>query len=244
MRCAWFGAGLTACALSACTGMPQPHPADPWERWNRKVYAFNDSVDRAVSKPVAKAYVFTVPAPVRTGVRNFYGNFGDMWSAVNNVLQGKMLNSLQDVMRVGTNTLFGMAGLFDLATDIGLERQGKDFGQTLGYWGVKPGPYMMLPLIGPSTLRDTAALPLDRAISPGLLVHGLGPQVALASLGFVNVRANLLPLTQLLDSVALDKYTFVRDGYLQQRRNAIFDGNPPDEIEVAPPQSPASAPAS
>jgi phospholipid-binding lipoprotein MlaA len=244
MKYAWFGAGLTACALSACTGMPQPHPADPWERWNRKVYAFNDSVDRAVAKPVAKAYVFTVPAPVRTGVRNFYGNFGDMWSAVNNVLQGKMLNSLQDVMRVGTNTLFGMAGLFDLATDIGLERQGKDFGQTLGYWGVKPGPYMMLPLIGPSTLRDTAALPLDRAVSPGLLVHGLGPQVALASLGFVNVRANLLPLTQLLDSVALDKYVFVRDGYLQQRRNAIFDGNPPDEIELAPPQSPASAPAS
>jgi phospholipid-binding lipoprotein MlaA len=225
--------------------MPQPHPADPWEHWNRKVYALNDSVDRNVVKPVAKAYVFTVPEPVRTGVSNFYGNFGDMWSAVNNILQGKMLGGLQDVMRVSTNTLFGMAGLFDLATDIGLERQGKDFGQTLGYWGVKPGPFMMLPLIGPSTVRDTAALPLDRVVSPGLLVHGTGPQVALASLGVVNLRANLLPLTKLLDDMALDKYTFIRDGYLQRRRNAIFDGNPPDEVEagvVPSPQSTASGP--
>jgi phospholipid-binding lipoprotein MlaA len=206
------------------------NPTDPWESWNRKVFSFNDTVDKFVLKPVAKAYVAVVPKPVRSGVNNFYGNVSDAWSAVNNMLQGKFSNGVQDVLRVSTNTLFGLVGLFDVASDLGLEKQGEDFGQTLGVWGLGTGPYMVLPLLGPSSLRDTSALPLDRLISPSLAFSGRAAY-SLTGLGAVKERANLLDATQLLDQMALDRYSFVRDAYLQRRRSLVYDGNAPEPKE-------------
>ena len=230
---------------AATPAEPQPAPAaaqgDPWERWNRKVYAFNDAIDAAIVKPVATTYVRFVPQPIRTGVTNFYGNFSDAWSAINNVLQGKVIDGLQDVMRVGTNTLFGVAGLFDVASEIGIDRHNEDFGQTLGRWGVGAGPYMVWPLLGPSTLRDSAAMPLDRSVSPALTVNSAVARFGLAGLGLVSERANLLPTTRMLDDIALDKYSFVRDAYLQRRRSLVYDGNEPEEAEPAPAQAPRPA---
>jgi phospholipid-binding lipoprotein MlaA len=222
--------------LQACATVPGGanvgvDPRDPWERWNRGVYGFNDAVDSTVLKPVATAYQKVVPSIVRRGVDNFFGNFGDAWSMVNNLLQGKVENGLRDMFRVTTNTVFGLGGLLDIATEMRLDRQGEDFGQTLGYWGVGSGPYVVLPLLGPSTLRDTSALPLDTYVSPNLVVNDSAAKAGLTTLGVVNLRANLLGASRMLDDVALDKYNFTRDAYLQRRRNQVFDGNPPPEAE-------------
>jgi phospholipid-binding lipoprotein MlaA len=219
----------SGCATTS-GGAPRPVTgpgADPWENWNRKVYAFNDAIDRAVLKPVATAYVDYVPQPVRTGVSNFFGNFGDAWSAINNFLQGKIANGFQDVMRVGTNTVFGIGGLFDVATEAGIEKQGEDLGQTFGRWGFGPGPYVVWPLLGPSTLRDSFALPADRYVSPLLLTDHDSTRGGIVVLGAVDQRAALLGASRVLDDVALDKYAFTRDGYLQRRRSLVYDGNPP-----------------
>jgi phospholipid-binding lipoprotein MlaA len=232
---------LLSLLLVSTANAQERNPADPWERWNRKVYSFNSTLDDTVVKPVAKAYVAVVPQPVRTGVNNFYGNLGDVWSAVNNVLQGKVLGGLQDAMRVGTNTLFGMGGFIDVASDIGLEKQGEDFGQTLGRWGIGAGPYVVWPFLGPSNLRDSFAMPLDRAVSPGLAFHNAWAKYSLAGIGLVNERANLLGATQMLDDMALDKYSFVRDAFLQRRRSLVFDGNEPEEKEPEPPMPAASS---
>jgi phospholipid-binding lipoprotein MlaA len=235
-----LGSAVLTLFLAGCastTSMAPESPADPWENWNRRVFSFNDKLDRAVLKPVATAYVAVVPEPIRGMATNFYGNFGDVWSAVNNVLQGRLFNGLQDVLRVGTNTLFGVAGLVDVATEIGLDKQGKDFGQTLGRWGVGAGPYMILPLLGPSTVRETVALPLDRAVSPSLAFSNIWTQASLISFGLVNLRANLLPTTRLLDDMALDKYSFVREAYLQRRSNLVEDTKAP---QIPPPEEPAS----
>jgi phospholipid-binding lipoprotein MlaA len=232
---------LAACCgalllLQACATVPgganvSVDPRDPWERWNRQVYGFNEAVDNAVLKPVATAYQKVVPSIVRRGVDNFFGNFGDAWSMVNNLLQGKLENGLRDMFRFTTNTVFGLGGLLDIATEMRLDRQGEDFGQTLGYWGVGSGPYVVLPLFGPSTLRDATALPLDTYVSPNLVVNDSAAKAGLTTLGVVNLRSNLLGASRMLDDIALDKYNFTRDAYLQRRRNLVFDGNPPPQAE-------------
>jgi phospholipid-binding lipoprotein MlaA len=199
------------------------NPIDPWERLNRRVYAFNDAVDSAVLRPVAEGYVNVVPSPVRRAVGNFFGNFGDAWSAVNHLLQGQLESAMVSIVRFGTNTSLGLGGLIDIAGEAGVDRRRADFGQTLGVWGVPSGPYMVLPVFGPSTVRETAAFVPDRAVGPTLLVDGAGAQAAVTSLGVVDTRATLLPATRMLDSIALDKYVFVRDAYLQRRQNAIDD---------------------
>lgn len=211
----------------------QPNPKDPFEGFNRKVYAFNDVVDGAVLRPVAEGYRRAVPELARTGVDNFFGNLGDIWSALNKLLQGKVVQSAQMTLRVATNTVFGLGGLLDPATEFGLERQPEDFGQTLGTWGVPAGPYLVLPLLGPSTLRDTAALPLDRVVaSPSrYLGGGASAKAGITGVQLVAVRAGLLSASKLLGDVALDKYSFLRDAYLARRRSLVFDGNPPDEDE-------------
>lgn len=230
-------------AVSGCatTSGGQARPvtgpgADPWENWNRKVYAFNDVVDRAVLRPVATAYVEYVPQPVRTGVTNFFGNFGDAWSAINNFLQGKFSNGMQDVMRVGTNTVFGLGGLIDMATEVGIEKQGEDLGQTFGRWGFASGPYVVWPLLGPSTVRDSFALPLDRYVSPVLLTDNDWARAGIVVLGAVDQRAGLLNASRMLDDVALDKYAFTRDGFLQRRRSLVYDGNPPSTSDDSAPE--------
>ena len=219
--------------------------ADPLEGLNRRVFAFNEVVDRAFIKPLATAYRAVLPSPVRTGVGNVFGNVGDAWSAVNHLLQGKVKSALEMTVRVTTNTVFGLGGLFDLASDAGLERQSEDFGQTLGKWGVGPGPYLVLPFYGASSLRDAAGLPLDRQASLPGIVHDETYRWSLTTLELVHARAGLLSATNLLEQVAFDKYSFVRDSYLARRRSQVFDGNPPEEPEEdepLPPLQPSQTP--
>jgi len=213
---------------------------DPWENWNRKVYGFNEDLDNYVLKPVSTAYVEVVPQPVRRGVTNFFNNFADAWSAINNMLQGKFALGFEDATRVGANTLFGLLGILDVATEMGLEHHYEDFGQTLGHYGVGAGAYMVLPLLGPSTVRDTAALPVDRLASPPALFDGTGAQVGFTLLQIINTRAGLLGASRVIDDISLDKYTFIRDAYLQRRRSLVFDGNEPETPQ--PPDDAASAP--
>ncbi len=204
-------------------------PADPWENWNRKVFAFNDAVDEAVLKPVATAYRDAVPQLVRTGVSNVLGNIGDAWSAANHLLQGKLQDGLEMGMRVVTNTFFGLGGMLDPASEMGLRRRSEDFGQTLGKWGLGNGPYLVLPFLGPSTLRDTAGLLVDRQVAPSTLPPTDAGQYSVAAMELLDLRTRLLSTTQLLDQVALDKYSFVRDAYLARRLDALYDGAPPME---------------
>lgn len=213
---------------------------DPWENWNRKVFAFNEGLDEHVLKPVATAYSNIVPEPVRRGVDNVFGNFADVWSAVNNFLQGKGTAGVYDVMRVGTNTVFGIAGLLDVATELGLEKTREDFGQTLGVWGMGTGAYIVWPLLGPSSVRDSIGLPMDMAASPSSVINDGGARYGITALRVVNTRANLLGATRVLDDIALDKYNFIRDAYLQRRRSLVFDGNEPPPDDPTEPEAPAA----
>ena len=210
---------------------------DPWENWNRKVFAFNEGLDEYLLKPVATVYADVVPQPVRRGVDNFFGNVADAWSAVNNFLQGKGTAGVYDIVRVGTNTVFGLLGVLDVATEMGVEKTREDFGQTLGVWGMGTGAYIVWPLLGPSSLRDSIALPLDTAATPAVAFNDGGARYSLTALQIINTRANLLGATRVLDDIALDKYNFLRDAYLQRRRSLVFDGNeppPPDPTEPEP----------
>lgn len=217
---------------------------DPWENWNRKVFGFNEELDVAVLKPVATAYSDVVPRFVRVGVSNFFNNFADAWSAINNLLQLKIELALQDVVRVGTNTVFGLGGFVDVASEMGLDHHYEDFGQTLGHWGFGPGAYVVWPLFGPSSVRETIALPLDRSFSPAVTLNGGSQQAGIGVLQLVNTRAGLLGASRIVDEIALDKYSFVRDAYLQRRRSLRYDGDPPAKPEPPePPEDPPPAPA-
>lgn len=209
--------------LTACATGPNANPRDPLEPFNRGVYGFNDAVDRAVVRPVATAYRDVLPSPVRTGVTNFFNNLQDLWSFVNNTLQLKGEGAGNSIVRFGVNTAFGLGGLLDIATEMRIERHTEDFGQTLGYWGMGSGPYLVLPLLGPSTVRNAASH-----------LNDVPTRNSLTVLNLVNKRAYLLDATRMLDEVALDPYTFTRDAFLQRRRNAVYDGNPPDQADPAP----------
>jgi phospholipid-binding lipoprotein MlaA len=238
--------GVLAATLSACTTIDAARGGpgqrlDPWEKWNRKVFNFNEDVDRAVLKPVATTYSDVVPQPIRRGVGNFFGNFADAWSAINNLLQGKISTGFEDATRVGANTLFGLFGVLDVASEMGLERHHEDFGQTLGRYGVGAGAYVVLPILGPSTLRDAAALPIDRLATPPAFFNGTRTQIGLTVVQIVNTRAGLLGATRVIDDIALDKYTFVRDAYLQRRRSLVFDGDVPEMPEAPEPAASAAS---
>lgn len=214
-----------ACLLAGCaTG---PNPQDPFEPFNRGVYSFNEKVDDAVLKPVATAYRDTLPSPVRTGVSNFFGNLGDVWSGVNSLLQFKVGEATTSFMRVAVNTSMGLGGLLDWASEMGLDRHREDFGQTLGRYGMPTGPYLVLPLLGPSTVRDTAALPVDHQGDLVREIDPTGTHNALVVTRAIDTRANLLQASRVMEQVALDRYTFTRDAYLQKRRADVFDGQPP-----------------
>jgi phospholipid-binding lipoprotein MlaA len=221
---------LFATVLQGCSTLGARTPGDrvdPWEKWNRKVFAFNERLDEKVLEPLATGYSNAVPRPVRNGIDNLFGNAADAWSAVNNFLQGKFTNGLQDVIRFGTNTVFGLFGLLDVATEFGVDHQYEDFGQTLGTWGFGPGAYVVWPLFGPSSVRESVALPLDRAVSPALVVNDGAVKWELTGLQIINTRANLLGAGRVLNDIALDKYTFIRDAYLQRRRSLVYDGDVP-----------------
>lgn len=208
--------GLAGCA-TVSTGA-STDPRDPWEGFNRQVWSFNEAVDEAVLLPVARGYRAAVPELVRTGVSNFFGNISDVWSLVNQVLQLKPRESAETLARVGINSTVGLFGLIDVASGVDLQRHREDFGQTLGHWGLASGPYLVLPLLGPSTLRDAAALPVDMK---GNLVSNIddGPtRAGLTGLRLVNLRSSVMGAGRFIDAAALDKYTFVRDAHLQRRR--------------------------
>lgn len=211
------------------------NPADPFEGFNRGVQAFNDGVDNAVLKPVATTYRDVVPSFARTAVGNFFGNLGDGWSALNHLLQGKLEPALNMTLRMAVNSTFGLGGLLDIASEAGLERQSEDFGQTLGVWGVPSGPYLVLPLFGPSTIRDTAGRVVDmQSETSPRYTHDDATRNAAAVLNVIDTRAGLLGASRLLDDIAFDRYSFLRDAYLARRQNQVYDGNPPEEREDAP----------
>lgn len=205
---------------------PAAQVNDPFEGFNRGVYSFNDAVDRAVVKPVATGYQKVVPEIVRGWVTNFFGNLDDAWSLVNLVLQGKPRQAYDMTVRVTTNTVLGLGGFLDIASAAGIDRHEEDFGQTLGWWGVPSGPFLMLPLLGPSQVRDAAALPLDMTWDNSFVDHE-ATKWQLTALDAINTRANLLTASGLLDTVALDRYSFLRDAYVQRRQSMVYDGNPP-----------------
>jgi len=214
---------LSGCASSGANQTP----GDPFEGYNRAMFSFNDGVDRAVLKPVATAYKDVTPSFVQTGVSNFFGNIGDVWTMINNFLQGKVENGLNDFMRIALNTTFGFGGVLDIASEAGLQKHNEDFGQTLGTWGVSSGPYVVLPLLGPSTLRDTAGLPADIYGNPWTYVTPVDVRNTGAVVRVVDQRATLLGATNLMEEAALDRYSFMRDAYLQRRQSLVYDGNPP-----------------
>ena len=214
-----------------------PQVADPWEPFNRAIFRFNQDLDAGLLHPWADAYVTLVPELARTGIHNFFNNFQDLWSGVNNLLQGKIEQSIAMSFRFVWNTVFGWGGLLDMATELGIERTPEDFGQTLAVWGVPPGNFLMLPLFGPSTVRDAAALPLDIAATPAFAINQGSFRPVTTVVGIVDARAQLMGASQLLDTIALDKYSFVRDAFLTRRLNLVYDGNPPPEPAV-PTQAP------
>ena len=212
--------------LQGCATRQQP---DPYENWNRKVFAFNETVDENLLQPVARGYMSVTPEPVRTGVRNFFNNLRDVWSTVNLFLQGRFGEGATAVMRVSMNTTFGLAGLIDIATPMRLERPNEDLGQTLGVWGAGPGAYIVWPLLGSSTVRDSFDIPPTFAFGGSMLADGWKAEVAVTGLNLVSLRADLLAAGDLVNDIALDKYAFMRDAYLQRRQNLIYNGEPPDE---------------
>jgi len=225
--------GMLMAALQGCATRQNPDPLEPW---NRKVFAFNETVDTYVLKPVAEGYKTVTPEPVRNAFTNFTSNIKDIWSTANLFLQGRFKDGTLGVIRVTVNTTFGLAGLIDIATPMQLDKPNEDFGQTLGVWGVKPGAYIVWPLLGPSTLRDSLSLPGDMYFSASTV--GTYPRESnlLMAWQLINTRANLLDAGNLVDDVALDKYAFIRDAYLQRRQNLIYEGDPPEEDEPPEPQ--------
>jgi phospholipid-binding lipoprotein MlaA len=220
----WRGLALTLTAGLLLAGCATPqNPRDPFEKFNRAMFSFNDAVDRAALKPVATAYKEHTPSFAQTGINNFFGNLSDAWSAVNNMLQGKGKDGLSDLTRFSLNSTFGLLGVLDIASEAGLRKHNEDLGQTLGYWGVPSGPYLMLPILGPSTVRDTAVLPADfwgDAWTHKTPVRWRNVGIAVRT---VDDRASVLDASNLLEEAALDRYEFIRDGYLQRRDSRVHD---------------------
>ncbi len=210
-------------------GCSTTNPRDPLEPMNRAVYSFNDAVDTALIRPVAEGYRAVLPQFLRTGVANVFSNINDVLIALNNLLQGKFIDAISDVGRVVINSTVGIAGFFDVATHFGMEKHNEDFGQTLGYWGVGDGPFLMLPVVGPSNLRDAAARIVDYKTDPITYVRSMRLRNSLWGTRALSQRADLLDTSKILETAALDPYEFLRDAYLQRRRNLVHDGAPPRE---------------
>jgi phospholipid-binding lipoprotein MlaA len=228
-----IASGVLAAALlgtGCATTNGAANPADPLESFNRSVYEFNDTVDRYALKPLAQGYRKVVPEPLQLMVRSFFGNLSDFLTAGNNLLQAKPGAALVDVSRLVVNSTLGFGGVADVASEIGLTKHDEDFGQTLGWWGVPSGPYLVLPFLGPSTFRDAPARVVD---AWGRLLNwsDLSARVSNSLLGLyiVSGRADLLDAERVVEGAALDRYSLIRDGWLQRRRQAVHDGNPPDE---------------
>ena len=209
------------------------NPDDPLEGYNRAMFSFNDTVDKAVLKPVAQGYKAVMPRVARTGVSNFFSNLGDVWIGINNVLQGKLGAGVSDFCRVAVNTTVGILGLIDVASDAGLEKHNEDFGQTLGRWGVGSGAYVVLPFLGASSVRDGfGTLVVDWHGDPLWRVNDIPVRNELYGARLIDTRARLLDASNLLEKAALDRYAYTRSAYLQRRRSLVYDGNPPREPDA------------
>lgn len=224
---------LAALLVTGCASLPEGKrdPRDRFERFNRSVFSFNQGLDRHVAQPVAKAYVKVTPAPVRTGISNFLGNLSYPVVIVNDLLQAKPLPFVKDTARLVVNTTVGIGGLFDPATRLGLEANNEDFGQTLGRWGVPPGPYLVLPLLGPSDVRDGFGRVVDHFTEPKTYMSNQAVSWGLTGLDLLDSRAATLQATEVMNR-AFDPYAFMRNAYLQRRLFLVHDGDVPDEPEA------------
>jgi phospholipid-binding lipoprotein MlaA len=230
---------LAACFNTGCATLEGPtEPHDPFESYNRAVYKFNEDFDRVVAKPVAQFYQDVLPAPVDKGLTNFFSNINDVIVLANDLMQLKVEQSAQDLARIFFNTTIGLLGFIDVASQMDLPKHREDFGQTLGYWGVPTGPYFVLPIFGPSTIRDSVGLGVDYAAFYPIFnrIDNTAVEWSLFALDLIDQRADLLGASQLLEEAALDPYVFTREAYLQRRLNFVYDGNPPqkDEEEFDP----------
>ncbi len=220
-------------ALSGCAGAGAGSGAlarkDPFEPMNRAVFGFNEFLDENALEPAARAYEAVVPELFRYMIGNFFSNLGDVWTSVHQVLQGKPREAASDLARVTINSVFGFAGVVDIASELGLEKHREDFGQTLGRWGVGSGPYLVLPFFGSSSLRDGLGLAADLAADPLRRIDSEGRENNMWALRVVDTRASLLRAGRVVEGAALDKYGFMRDAYLQRRHNQVWDGEPPPE---------------
>ncbi|PIT74076.1 VacJ family lipoprotein [Limnohabitans sp. G3-2] len=224
--------------LQACASVKNADVRDPWEPMNRSVYNFNEMLDNVAIQPAAKAYTAVLPSPVRTGIHNFVGNLGDVWTLANTAMQLKLQATAETFMRISVNTFLGLGGVLDVATEMRLEKRKEDFGQTLGYWGVKPGPYVVLPVLGPSTLRDALATPVDMQGNVTQQFNDPATRQVLTATRVLDVRSGLLESLDVIKAAALDPYSFVRDAYLQKRENDVHDGNPPARFDYSESDAP------
>lgn len=218
-----------ACAVVVASGCATTasNPKDPFEGFNRAMFAVNEGIDVAIVKPLAQGYDTVAPLPVKVVVGNFFGNLWDVWTALNNLLQGKPGDAASDVGRVLVNSTVGIGGAFDVAGEMGLTKHSEEFGQTLAVWGVGDGPYFYWPLIGPRTTRDTFGWLVDTYYDPVWRVDDMALRNSLVATRYIDLRATLLPSDKVIEEAAFDKYNYIRDAYLQHRRNEVFDGDPP-----------------
>jgi phospholipid-binding lipoprotein MlaA len=241
MQKAWYARAalgvIAVLSMSACVTLPpnsQRVPQDPWESWNRGVYRVNDKLDRAIVKPVTKTYVRVVPSPIRTGVHNFFANLNTPTVMINDALQGKLLAAGNDLGRFLLNTTVGIGGILDPATPAGLALNDEDFGQTLGHWGVHPGPFVELPLLGPSDVRDASSKVVDTYTNPRQYIRNVYVKYGIYLPYLLDARASLLPLDETLKNV-YDPYAFIRDAYLQRRAYLVSDGKATQEEPLVDP---------
>ncbi len=220
-------------AITGCASGPNANPRDPLEPYNRTMSSFNDGVDRAVLKPVATAYVAVTPSLVREGVTNFFGNLQDGWTFVNSVLQLRPQKAVESITRFSMNTFFGLGGLLDVAGEAGIPKHNEDLGKTLGRWGVPSGPYLVLPIFGPSTVRDALTITAEAAYDPVSQINPISSRNTVTVVRLINSRSKFLRLGNLLDDAALDKYTFTRDAFLA-KRNADVARSANKEVEDEP----------
>jgi phospholipid-binding lipoprotein MlaA len=236
---------FTAVSLTGCASTRPSNPADPLESLNRGIYKFNDTVDKAVVKPVARGYKAVMPTVGRIMVSNFFSNLDDVVVTANDLLQFKLVQGFSDGMRFFVNTTIGVFGLIDVASTGGLKKHNEDFGQTLGKWGVGNGPYLVLPVLGPSTLRDSVGLYIDGYPSPMYQLNNMRTRNQAYLTRGINRRAELLDQEKVLDEAMIDPYEFVREAYLLGRLSQVYDGNPPrprydddESDDTVPPQIP------
>ena len=227
---------LLLCMTSGCATVTAPDERDPWEAYNRSIHSFNESFDSAIGQPVAKAYQYILPDFMETGIANFFSNLNDLVVIVNDLLQFKFSQALEDFGRVVYNTTLGLLGFIDVATHMDLPKHNEDFGQTLAVWGVGDGAYFVLPLLGPSTVRDTTGLFADAIyIDPLINVRDDEVRWGLIALRAIDKRASLLEATRIMEKSGIDPYVFLRNAYFQIRENQIYDGKPPSKNYIITP---------